>query len=322
MDPKLIKTIAEVRAQVPVSMTSDFDVIKPFLLNAENNYLVKIIGKAQVDALKEDYDGDTDDEDFLQAIDLCQKIISNFGYYYALPILSVSVGSSGVQVFSNQDTKQAFQWQVTDLRDSLQGLGFSGIEDLLIFLESNPEDFPEYAASEEFLRNKQYLITTAGEFSRYFNIDESRYVFQAIAYLMKRVEDQVIAKNIGSSFYSSLKEADLSENKQYLVDNYLKPGLALLTASKAIMERIITFKDGVYTYNLRGKTDNSSETQALGVSQVADLCSQLTTDGNQFLQDGVAFINANLADMTGFEPQTARRRYGVTNKPQNGVYIP
>jgi hypothetical protein len=319
MVPQLIKELDEITKQVPVNMTSDFDVIAPFLRTAEVTYVHRLIGKEQFDALVTAYDGDPSNEED-EAISLCQKVIANLGYYFAIPVLSVSVGSSGIQVFSNTDTKQAFQWQVNDLKDALQGLGFGAIEELLNYLEADPENFGPYSLSDQLQAQKTCLIRTAIDFNDHYEISNSRFVFQSITYIMKRVEQQTLAKQLGSTFLESLKGDELTQKQKMLVTLYLKPALALLTIGKAIIERVITLQSGVATYNFRGRAENNNETQAASNQQVEDMACQLNDDGDLYLQDGLQYINDNLADFEGFDPPMPRRRFKVTNNKHKGVW--
>lgn len=321
MATKLIKTLSEVTAQVPVNMTSDLDVVSPFLAHAESAYVARLIGDAQFAALVA-YNNATDDrvDEKTEAVTRCQKVIANLGYYFAVPVLAVSIGSTGIQVFSNTDTKQAFQWQVGDLKNALQELGFTGIEEMLTYLEAYPDIFTQYRDSDQLAALKANLITTAADFNDYFEINSSRFVFQSICYIMKRVEQLSIGKLIGTTLLDALKAADASEKKKELADRYLKPGIALLTVAKAIVERVVTLKDGLVTYNFKGRTDNMNESQAVSNQQIESMAEQLVADGNTFIQDGLQFIYNNPEEFPDFTPPVARRRFRVKNDPCNGIF--
>lgn len=323
---KLIKTITEVQQYIPVNMTSDIDTVGPFLSNAERVHIKDLIGKEQFTVFADAYAAANliidaiPDEDIREAIRICQKIIANLGYYQAVPVLAVSVGSSGIQVSSNEQTKQAFQWQVEELKESILELGFSGIEELLLFLEESPDKFPEYIASEQFLRQESFLVENAAEFSEHFNINGSRYLFAQMAYLMKRVEDQVIKELIGSALLNTLRTDDLEGNKKKLADEYLKPGIVLMTVAKALIERIISLDNGRATINFKGTYGNMKESMAPNREQVKEMAEQLISDGNVFLQNGLKFITANPTGLEDFAPGTARRRFKITNDKTKGIF--
>lgn len=316
---KLIKTIDEVISMIPVPMTSELDVIRPFLNMAEGQ-LSKLISKAQFDKLAADYNGDNGDEIIKEAINISQRIIVNLGYYFAIPILSVKISTAGILINSNENTKQAFNWQVDDVKKSLLELGFSAVEDLLQHLENNSGSFPEYHSSDEFQKQKQFLINTASSFSDYFNIGGSRFIYCSIAYIMRRVEDQNVKPTFGSTFIDSLKNGIQTTSIKTLLNQYVKPGIALLTASKALRERVITFENGVASINLLGNYNQAKRDLPAEKEQTDAACSQLTSDGNRFLEDGITFIQDNPTDFPDFESPVRKKRFNITNSKERGIW--
>lgn len=323
---KLITTIQEVQSHIPVNMTSDIDTVAPYLSNAERVHIKALIGKNQYDALVTAYDAAGKilsavvDEDLREAIRICQKVTSNLGYYQAIPVLAVSVGTTGIQVSSNEHTKQAFQWQVDELKNSILELGFDAVEELLSFLEESPDKFSEYIASDQYARLESFLVENAAEFTRHFEINGSRYLFQQMAYLMRRVEDQVIKKLIGADLLEQLKADTLVDNKKILADDFLKPGIVLLTVAKALIERVISMENGVPKINFKGTYGNMKESMAPNREEIRDMADQLQADGNAFLQGALEFIAANPTGLEDFAPQTARRRFKFTNDKTKGVF--
>ena len=325
---KVISTLPEVQKHLPVNYTGDFERIDPFIASAEYNYLKLVIGKAQFDILAAEYlDAGKDlenvaDADVREALYLAQKVVVNLGYLVGIPTLSLSVGSNGIQVFSNQDTKQAFKWQVDDFKVSLRELGYDALEQLLIHLEESPDKFPAYMDSDQYRKNEQFLIQTAGDFSDNFNIGGSRYTFSLIAYIMKRIEDQTVKPVFGSEFFESLKLGNLPDKSQYLADNFLKPGIALLTGAKAVIERIITYKNGVASVNLEGNSDEQISSTAPSALQVKEMYDQLQSDGAQFLKDGMEYLVTNIEDFPDYVPVVAKRRYNSPSDKTKGVFMP
>jgi len=324
---KIIYTIEEVQAYLPVQMTSDINVVAPFINNAERSYLKSVVGIEQFKALVQAYESagknvaDIADDEVREAVELAQKIVTTIGYFKAIPILAVKIGTSGIQVFSNTDTKQAFNWQVEDLKEALIDLGYGAIEDLLLHLDSNPDKFEEYINSSEYISTEEFLIESATDFTRYFNINNSRYIFSNISYLMRRIEDQVVKKIFGSEFFNLLKEDNLQGKHLTLANDYIKPGIALLTAAKAIVERVITFDNGVARINLVANYEAAKNSIVANRDQVKDANEQLVTDGNKFLQDGIQYTIDNLVDFPDYVAPVSRGNYNVTNNPEGGVFF-
>jgi len=323
----LIKTNDELQRYLPVEYTNEFDRVAPFIAAAERQYIRSLIGKAQYEVFSSTYEaaGTVDniaDPELKTAIKYCQNIITNLGYLLAIPSLSLVIGASGFQVRSNSDTKQAFKWQMDELKMSLLELGFSAIEDLLIHLEESPDKFPEYIDSDQHRRNEDFLIQTAAQFTEHFNINGSRYTFSTIAYIMKRIEVQTVAKLFGSNFVQSLKSGEIEGKQLELVNEYLAPGIALLTGAKAIIERVITLKNGIAAVNLQGNFETEKNSLPATKEQTKEAYDQLTADGSRFLEDGMNFILDNIEDFPGYVQPVARRRFKVKNDKTKGVYIP
>lgn len=325
---QLIKKIEEVKQVVPMNMTADFDRLNPFLSNAERLYVLNIIGKAEFADMQTAYTNagfntaSIIDPFVKQGLIIAQKIICNIGYLFAIPVLSVSVGAGGIQISSNADKKTAFQWQVEEIKKSLQDLGGSAIEELLIFAEENPLIFDKYIASDSYQKQKKYLISTATEFSDYFEIKNSRFLFQSLTSIMYRVEAQTIEKTFGENFLATLKLATATPQQKKLCNKYIKPALALLTAAKAINERIFAFNDGVVTFNFIGTTqENLKASKEVLQENILPIVNSLTHDANLFLQDAQAFITANAADFPAFIVPQPTRRFKARNKPTSGIFM-
>lgn len=326
MESKIITTIDEVQKYIPVQMTSDFDVVDPFINNAERAHLKALIGKEQLLILITAYNTAGKNADVIldaeikDAVKLSQKIVTALGYYAALPILAVKIGSSGIQVFSNTDTKQAFNWQVDDVKKSLVDLGYGAIEDLLLLMDESPDKFAAYISSDQYVSAEQFLIESAKDFNQYFNINRSRFIFQSISYLMLRIENQTVKTLYGNEFFDSLKADNLTGKPKILANQYLKPGIALLTAAKAIIERVITFENGVASINLMGNYDAAKNNIPATRDEIKSTKEQLETDGMQFLKDGLEYIKDNPADFEGYIPTTSKSQYNIKNNPDGGVY--
>jgi len=324
---KLISNIDEVRDQVPVSMTGNIDILKTYLASAENQFIKFMIGKAQYDVLANAYltAGKTlqgiANENIREAILLCQRAIANLGYLMALPIFNVSIGPSGIQIFSNTDTKSAFQWQVEDVKKSLQEIGYNAIEDLMDHLAENLAEFPEYADSPEFIRSKKYLIQNAKDFNEFYAIGNSRFTFQMLLYVIGRIEQQSVIPIFGSEFFATLKENGISGKTAELSENYIKPGIACLVVAAASVERIIVIDSGIVKVNIGGNYEAVKDTSGNYRQSVKDAADQLTIAGNKFLQDGLNFLMLNLEDIPGFTVQTVKRgRFKAKNSPDKGLF--
>lgn len=324
---KLISNIDEVRAHVPVSMTENIETLNPFLASAESQFIKPMIGKAQFDVFFTLYTEagenieNIENQHHKNAMLALQKAIANLGYLLGLPILNVSVGPSGVQIFSNADTKSAFEWQVDDLKRALLELGYNGIEDLMDVMESDIDLFEAYKNSDAKKRTEQNLIENAQDFNIYYNIRESRFTFHTLTYIMQRIEKQKVEPMFGKAFLDTLRLDNIEGKALILVTTYLKPGIALLTIAKALIERIIVIDNGTASVNVHGNYNTMKDISADYREMINLAVAQLTEDGNLFLQNGLEYVLANAEDLEGFTPQDMKRgRFKATNNPEKGIF--
>ena len=132
---------------------------------------------------------------------------------------------------------------------------------------------------------------------------------------------QVVKPLLGSEFFALLKESNLTGKYKILADDYIKPGIALLTGAKAIVERVITLDNGVARINLVANYEAAKNSIVAERDQIKDTQEQLINDGNKFLQDGLQFLADNLADFPDYVSPASRKNYNVTNNPTGGVYF-
>ena len=249
-------------------------------------------------------------------------MIVNQGYFFAVPVLSVNISSAGILINSNENTKQAFPWQVEKVEKSLLELSFTAIEDLLEYLESDETTFAKYIASEPYKSQQRFFIKTALEFSRHFDIANSRYLYSTIAYIMKRVEDQELELAFNAPFVEFMRENESDPKIKHLLTRFINPGIALITAAKALRERIIVTRNGIATINLSGNYNAIKKNFPQDKQETDTAYDQLMESGLKYFQDGLAYILENANDYPDFtENVSNRKRYNLVNSQEKGIWM-
>lgn len=316
---KLIKTLEEVLEFIPVPMNTEIDVMKPYFSMAERS-LGLLIGKEQLLQLIEKYEDPDAEAVFKEAISHAQRVIVNQGYFFAIPILSVNISSAGILINGGENTKQAFGWQVEKVEKSLLELSFSAIEVLLEFLEEHADQFPKYIESDEYKKQQRFFIQTAAEFSQFFEIANSRYLYSTISYLIKRVEDQDLVQAFNAKFIKELREST-SEVSKELLNDFIKPGIALISAAKALKERVIISRNGVATINLSGNYNAIQKDLPEDKQQTQIAYDQLLESGLKYFADGMGFVLENSTSFPEFQQsQNHKKNYNIKNDRTKGVW--
>ncbi len=326
----MITTIDELKQYVEVSSGLKMPTVEPSLRIAERRNLRSCLGEQLFNQLLASYK----DSGFkvaampaaLQELArLSQFVVANIGMSLLIPRLSVSVSDTGLARIENEGKKTAFQYQEVNLRESYLRAGFDGLDDVLNHRESNKESFPEWVSSPSYLDYKKYFIQSAEQFSASFNIQHSRLAFLSIRYIMKRVEDfqvqDITGKKLFSVLKSELKSGTISEKHQVLLDDYIRPGVALITIAKGVWERALDISESGVTVSIKGSTDNNELRQSAELNKQQKMADQLLADGNEYLSRLGQFLNDNITDYPDFQlPVVDTHLFKIKNNPDNGIF--
>ena len=328
----LITTVAEVQSYVAVNSTSSINNLRPYLRLSQRNYLLPVLGSDFFESLVAIYD-EADhlvstivDEKEKKVIMLAQEAISNLGIMHALPILSVQVGANGIQVIKNEQMGPASQWRTEQVFDSLSEVGHQAIDSLLSYLEEEKTKFTVWAGDPVYSTYQKYFIRSAKEFSGYYNIRESRYLFHIIQYCMQRIEEFEIKKAIGSNLFEKLKTDDksggLAGKFEILLNEYLKPAITLFTIAKALQERLIEMKSGSISIRFKGtNTDNMYESRPPQKDELESAVSSLKEDARKWIVEAQSYIAENTDPFEALATVTVSRKRMNAKNDSPGLTI-
>jgi hypothetical protein len=328
----LITTVAEVQSYVAVNSTSTIINLRPYLRLSQRNYLLPVLGSEFFESLVAIYDDadnlvdSIEDEKEKKVIILAQEAIANLGIMHALPILSVQVGANGIQVIKNDQMAPASQWRTEQVFDSLSEVGHQAIDSLLSYLEEETTKFTIWAGDPVYATYQKYFIRSAKEFSGYYNIRESRYLFHIIQYCMQRIEEFEIKKAIGSTLFEKLKTDDkageLEAEFRTLLNEYLKPAITLFTIAKALQERLIEMKSGSISIRFKGtNTENMYESRPPQKDELESAVSSLKEDARKWIVEAQNYIAENTDPFEALATATVSRKRMNAKNDSPGLTI-
>jgi hypothetical protein len=322
----IIKTIPELTQYVEVGSLNSITSVMPSIRSAERQYLVPVLGEAQYQELVDAYnDPGTISDDEQQLLDLCQEAVANIAMAFAVTRLAVQLGDSGVRRSESDTQKTAFQYQEVNLRESLANAGFDTLEAILAFLETKKLVFTAWSNSPAYLDYKRYFIPSGVDFNRFYANKQSRLMYINIRFIMKRIEDFNVKDIIGQKLFAFLKAGQLAgnldEKYQALLDNYICPGIALLTVAKGLFQRAVDLTENGVTVSSLGITKNSQERTAAPSEKMLAMINDLNLDGNEYLKRLGEELTANAANYDQYEAPTMRSSLmNIDNKQENGIY--
>jgi hypothetical protein len=125
-----------------------------------------------------------------QLVRLIKRANANLGFMLHFPQVKVQISDSGITYAGRQeDFKQASDRDKEDLYKSITAKGYKALEDILIFLYKNSEEFSEWKSSEQFKDFTSLLINTAKDFR---GINGSFLIFLEMIPFIEDVELEII----------------------------------------------------------------------------------------------------------------------------------
>lgn len=219
----LITQLEEIRAYLPTSADDSVDQLLLLTEDAEENYLVPILGRTLYNKVGEIYDrlitehgsilpasipkpNETPEIRFAR---LCQMPVIYFALANSTGLLSLSLNGMGLHQASTSGYDPADKEVIARFERDAYFKARRGIDRLLIFLEEDARSetalFAEsWKESSYFYQQGDLLLTTAIEMNRYLNIDSGREKFIAMLPDIRYCQDTYLAPAIGEELLDVL----------------------------------------------------------------------------------------------------------------------
>jgi hypothetical protein len=235
----LFKNTEEIKKYLPVTKSFEWSDIEPFIRNAETDYIIPFLSKAEYDALNAAYNNTAPmanaQKELLQIV---RRPLACAAYYCYIPFGNVSIGKAGITAPGNKDENVAAQWRIEDLKSSCDDGYFSGIEQMLLYLESNAGTFTSWNSSAARTNFRDCFINTVDEFNHEYMIG-SRRTLLMLKPIISRVERDYILSITGEELFHELKcqvkAGTLTTTNKKLLE-FIRPCIASYTIAKATLE--------------------------------------------------------------------------------------
>jgi hypothetical protein len=187
----------------------------PFIGDALERYLRPFLGDDLIKLLWDSFNGDSTEEDKARLDELMLKVeapLSRFTFLVAAPSLDINVGQSGFTTAGGGNMVPASEARVKRFTESIEQLGWDGVETVLRFLEQNKTDYPEWVDSDAYKSFTRGFIRSAEKFNAYVDIDGSRLRFFRLRQAMDLIEALQVEPLLGLELLTTLKLEDLEGN--------------------------------------------------------------------------------------------------------------
>ena len=294
----MIKTLDEVQKYVPVANSLSLPGLKPEITDVEDNVVVKHIGADFYNEIEAAYNGGSPTQAQQVVIDYLQETISNIAVGQYLDLVQVNITDSGVMRDEAGNEKPAYRYQKEQAKAHLLRRGWVVLENLLAYLEDNKASYPTWANGAGYTINKELIINSAEVFSKYYNIDNSRLLYQALQYIIKQVEDSELVTVIGEDLLTEIKNeilaGSVSSDNQKLLDSYIYPAVANLTIVRALGDMVVRLdENGAVVHEKKAVAASNVEESAADMERLNAKRFNVQAAGYRYLDLLRDYLNEN-----------------------------
>lgn len=216
----LFSSTEEIREYIKYNLNFDFNQIEPYLVDVEYELGRKYIGEEMLQRLNDVINNPTEIQ--AQTLVFAKRYVARMAAVAWLPFGEVQFGNDGITTVGKGEYRTAaYDAQIARLTQSLESSAYKALEQLLSWLEkpTTLAAFAEYQNSEQRLENRRYLIKSAVEFSKYYQIFGEELTFQALRPTMAAIETMKVAAALGGELYEVLKAAsELTDIQKKLLE--------------------------------------------------------------------------------------------------------
>lgn len=292
----LFKTIAEFGI---VDANTNFSKFSKYISDAQDQYILKVLGAAQYAALDAAYMASTMDAAQTALLEKVQPALRNMTMYIAMPKMNLRISDLGVMKSASADFDAATGGEIYFARVQYLIDGFRAIDTLYKFLEDNKADYADWTGSDEYMEFKKFFVNSAAIFSKHTGAPENRWLLSRLFAQMENVELLQIQSAIGKDFFTYLKSAfeddDLEEEEEDLIKLLEKP-ISLYTYAAALVDpniqQLIRIMSAVTADDLSNKGTPSENYK----EEFRALSARKEAEADAFLKQVKDYLNENASD--------------------------
>jgi hypothetical protein len=291
----LFKTTAQIQDFFPVDKDFAYNRLKPFIQDAEDAYIVKVIGAAQLAALQAAFDANTLSSQQTNLLTAIRKPLIKLTFYAAAPTIKLRWNDGGIQKLESADYSNAEGGDVYFARVQHLIDGYRGLDALYKFLFDNKADYPLWTADASYTQFTTYFVNTSEKFGTHVAACKNRWLYAQLVPEMDIIEQLRIKGALGETFFNTLKTrfaaGTLTSDETTLV-NKLSKVIALFTYAKVLTDP--TIRETLRIANAASAEDLSNKGTATADyrAEYAALAAQKQEEAAALMEQVVRYLNA------------------------------
>ena len=195
-----------------INVSLELDSINPTLLDVAEVYVLPYLGQTTFDALRDYVAADyTPTDAALNALlPYARAPIGAIGAAEYSKLGGIQFGESGLFRIETDDKKSPYKYQENDYRYTLLTQGYNSIERMILFLEKNKADYPDWVdEAREYCRG--LFVSTAADLRAAYGKGIDRQIYEVLRPLIADMEVFLILSSIGQEQFDALKELQLED---------------------------------------------------------------------------------------------------------------
>jgi hypothetical protein len=208
----LINNIQEFKQYLPVSLQLDFGDILPKVKLVERDIIRKKFSDEVYTIITADVPAAGSKEESL--LDLLAEATAHLSLLEYISFGQVMLDSSGIHITSTENIKNAFQWQVEDLKNSCSISGWSAIESALELMETLPDEELKTAWQETdtYKTAQNSLISSLTQFQRFVHLGNSRVLFNKLIPTLDFAQEEIVMEAVGLDFWEKMLDFESEDD--------------------------------------------------------------------------------------------------------------
>lgn len=230
-----------------LQIESSFDILRPYVRQAEKGRIRPMLGGKLYNRLMAGLTADTLTDVDKKLLEWVLPCAANYAMFAAFPHINIKISGSGFTQAKGEAYERARKEDVAWAYEATADLADDQAEDLLLFLEENRGDYPDWPGSKD----QNLLISSAEEFTEEVDmVGDSRRVFVMLRTAITDVENLYIAKKISTSYTIWLKENRGSlENEHPRAWDLCKKAASRLAMAMAIPRLDFKLENGTMSFS-------------------------------------------------------------------------
>lgn len=291
----LIRTPQEVKKYLKIDVTANSTATLPDMVTAERKYLVPIIGSTLYKLLVEAYNSDdVTGTRYVDLLDMVQAALAPLAFFNDRAFINVRITEAGFRKTMTAEQAPIYKWDYQALSSALMERGMEAIENLLFFLESEAETFPEWMDDPVYTAYTSFVIRNGSQFNQAYTLAFPRYCFLQLCPVIRTVEDMYIKKTIGGVFTDSLKQIlTPSVGVESEVLRLIRAATANLTIHHAVSRMGVETTARGFVVSLLDKDQYEGQQQTADNNSLFKLAEESARIGEAYLRQATSLLNAN-----------------------------